>query len=202
VSDGKATSALPAFAINVTSAPVTNHAPTISGSAVSSVTAGNAYSFAPTASDVDGDTLTFSVSNLPAWASFNSTTGRISGTPSAAQVGTYSNIVITVSDGKVSASLPAFSIAVTQISLGSATLSWVPPTQNTDGSQLADLAGYRVYYGTSAAALSQTVSLGNAGLTSYVVQNLSPGTYYFAVAAYNASGVESAQSSVVSKTIQ
>ena len=45
-------------------------------------------------------------------------------------------------------SLPAFSITVTQVGLGSMSLSWTPPTQNTDGSALTDLAGYKLYYGT------------------------------------------------------
>jgi hypothetical protein len=84
---------------------------------------------------------------------------------------------------------------------GSATLSWTPPTQNSDGSALVTLAGYRVYYGTSAGNLSQTIQLSNPGLTSYVVGNLASGTYYFAIAAYTSSGVEGALSNVGSKTV-
>ena len=85
---------------------------------------GTAYSFTPTASDPDGDKLTFSVSNRPAWLTFNSATGTLTGTPSAANVGTYSNIVISVSDGMVSAALPAFSIKVT----AALAISGTPPT--------------------------------------------------------------------------
>lgn len=199
-SDGRGgTMSLPAFSIAV-AAP--NRAPVISGTPARSVNAGSAYNFRPTASDADGNTLTFSVSNKPAWASFSTTTGQLSGTPTAAQVGTYSNISIRVSDGRASASLATFSIAVTQLSTGSATLNWVPPTQNTDGTALTNLAGYRIYYGTSASSLTQSVQVANAGLASYMLQNLSPATYYFAVSAYATTGAESARSNVISKIVQ
>lgn len=84
---------------------------------------------------------------------------------------------------------------------GSASLSWTPPTRNTDGT-LSGLAGYRVSYGTSPNALTQTVQISNASATSYAVSNLTPGTYYFAVRAYNSTGGESANSNVVSKVVQ
>ncbi len=84
-----------------------NHAPTISGTAPPAVNAASAYSFVPTAADADGDTLAFSIQNKPAWATFNTSTGRLSGTPAAADVGTYSNIAISVSDGQASTALSA-----------------------------------------------------------------------------------------------
>src|SRR6185295_12827691 len=127
----------------------------------------------------------------PPWASFSTSTGRLSGTPAAADVGSYSNIVISVSDGSASASLPAFAISVTQVANGSATITWTPPTQNTDGSSLTNLAGYRLYYGTNSSSLTQTVQIANAGASSYVVEDLSPATWFFAVKAYNSSGAES-----------
>jgi hypothetical protein len=173
----------------------------ISGTPATSVLAGGSYSFLPTASDPDGNTLTFSISGLPAWASLDTTTGRLTGTPTSAQLGSYANIVITVSDGTLTASLPAFSITVNAVVLGQASLSWTPPTQNTDGTALANLAGYNVYYGTNAASLSSSVQLTNPGLTSYVVGNLASGTYYFGIAAYSSTGVESALSNIGSKTI-
>ena len=61
---------------------------------------------------------------------------------------------------------------------GSATLSWTPPTQNTDGSALTNLAGYRILYGTSASALTQTIEIANPGLATYVVTGLSSGNWY------------------------
>ncbi len=61
----------------------------------------------------------------------------------------YPNIRISVSDGQLTTNLGDFTINVVATSPGTATLSWTPPTQNTDGSPLTDLAGYRVYWGTS-----------------------------------------------------
>lgn len=83
----------------------------------------------------------------------------------------------------------------------SADVSWTAPTLNTNGSALTDLAGYTIYYGTSPDALTQTVDVASAGATDYVVQGLSQGTWYFAVAAYTNSGLQSSFSTVVSKTI-
>src|SRR2546429_3346085 len=84
---------------------------------------------------------------------------------------------------------------------GTATLSWLAPTTNTDGAALTDLAGYVIYYGTSATALSGTIQLTSVGLQTYVIPNLTPGTWYFAVKAVASTGVESALSVIVSKTI-
>jgi hypothetical protein len=204
VSDGVNTATLPAFTIRVGTASTTptNRAPVISGTPVRSINAGSAYSFRPTASDADGNTLTYSIANRPSWATFNTGTGQLSGTPTASQVGTYSNIVITVSDGRATASLAAFSVSVVSVSNGGATLSWTPPTQNTDGTSLSNLAGYRISYGTSASAMTQTIQVANPGVSSYVLSNLSPGTYYFAVRAYTSNGTESGNSNTQSKTIQ
>lgn len=200
VSDGRVTTSLPAFSINVTNS--SNRAPVISGTPARSVNAGSAYSFRPTASDPDGNTLTYSIANRPSWATFNTGNGQLSGTPSASQVGTYSNITIRVSDGRATASLPAFSIAVVDVSNGGATLSWTAPTSNTDGSTLTNLAGYRIAYGTSASALTHTVQVANPSVTNYTISNLSPGTYYFAVRAYTSNGTESANSNVSSKVVR
>src|SRR5690348_10036972 len=74
-------------------------APRISGTPATSVVVGQNYSFTPTASDADHNTLTFSVANKPSWAGFNSATGQLAGVPFAQHAGTYSNIVISVTDG-------------------------------------------------------------------------------------------------------
>ncbi len=201
VSDGKVSTALAAFTITVTAAA--NKAPTISGTPATSVTAGSAYGFTPTASDADtGDTLTFSIANKPSWATFSTSTGQLSGTPATANAGTTSNIVISVTDGKATVSLAAFAITVTSpTATGSASLSWTPPTQNSDGTALTNLAGYHVYYGTSASNLDQTVQITNPGVASYVIENLTSGTWYFTVKAYTSTGVESGDSNIASKTI-
>lgn len=195
--------ALPKFSIEVQPAPATGSAPTISGKPAASVGVGTAYDFTPSAADADGDHLGFSIQNKPAWLSFNATSGKISGTPTAVDTGTYANILITVTDGTASASLPKFQITVTAASAGNgnATLSWVPPTTNTDGTALTNLSGYHIYYGNSASALNQLITITNTGLTNFVVANLSTGTWYFAVKAYNSENVESDLSPIVNKRI-
>jgi Fibronectin type III domain len=83
----------------------------------------------------------------------------------------------------------------------SATLSWEAPTTNTNGTALTNLAGYRIYYGSSATDLSQKVQLNGVGVQTYVFDNLQAGTWYFAVMAVTSAGVESALSNKVSATI-
>ena len=100
---------------------------------------------------------------------------------------------------------PSSSTANAPSSLGSesrtATLSWDAPTSNTNGSALTDLSGYRIYYGSSPEQLSERIQIGNVGLQTYVIDNLEPGTWYFAVMAVASNGGESALSDVVTKTI-
>lgn len=199
VTDGKASTSLAAFTINVTGQ---NHAPTISGSPSSSVMVGASYSFQPSANDADGDTLVWSIENKPTWANFSEQTGLLSGSPKATDVGTTTGIRITVSDGKASASLNPFSITVSQsASTGSVTLDWTPPTQNTDGSALTNLAGYRILYGTSPTALTKTITVNNPSVSSYVVENLTSATWYFAIKVFNTANVESAASNPVSAVV-
>lgn len=140
------------------------------------------------------------MTGLPEWATFNASTGRISGTPSAADVGTY-EVTITVSDGKATASLGPFTITVAQVASGAATLSWLPPTENTDGSALTNLAGYEVRYGRDRNNLSNSVRIDDPSVTVYVIENLTSGTWYFAVAAINSQGIASELSNIASKTI-
>jgi len=170
----------------------------ISGSPVTSDIVGEAYSFVPTTSNSSGAALRFSIANMPAWGNFNTATGELTGTPSNVQAGAYPNIAISVAGGGATASLAVFSITVTT---GSATLSWTAPTQNTNGTPLTDLAGYTIYYGTSANSLTETIQVADPSVTSYVLGNLVSGTYYFSIAAYGTNGLESAETSPVSKTV-
>ncbi len=181
--------------------PPPNGKPSISGTPVTSIRQGEAYSFKPLASDPDGDSLSFKIANKPAWASFDSRNGRLYGTPGAADVGSYANIRISVTDGTDSAQLSAFTLSVEQIANGSATLSWTPPTENTDGSTLTNLAGYKIYYGRSSDALSEVVTIEQAGITTYVIENLSPAVYFFAMSSLNSQGVESERSETLKKSI-
>ncbi|MFQ6007287.1 MAG: putative Ig domain-containing protein, partial [Woeseia sp.] len=168
-----------------------NNAPVISGSPPPIATVGNHYSFRPSARDADGDTLRFSIQNKPPWASFAGATGRLFGTPGANDVGSYGAIVISVSDGKTTRRLPAFSITVQAFANGTATLSWTAPTQRTDNTPLTNLAGFNIYYGQTSGDYANLIAVRNPGITTYVVDNLSAGTWYFVVTALEANGLES-----------
>jgi hypothetical protein len=85
---------------------------------------------------------------------------------------------------------------------GSITLGWEPPTTNTNGSPLTDLAGYRIYWGTALGAYPNSITLNDPGLTAYVLNGLPAGTYYLVNVAFNAAGTASEFSNVASKTIQ
>lgn len=203
VSDGWRTASLAPFSVQVLAGITATAPPVISGTPPASDVAGSAYVFQPTASDPAGRLLAFSVQNKPVWATFSIVNGLLSGTPSGAQTGTYTNILISASDGQQSSALPAFSITVTGVpaTTGSAVLQLTAPTQNTDGSALTDLAGFRIYYGNSPSSLTQLAQLPGTALMSYTASNLSSGTWYFAATAYTTVGTVSAMSTPVSKTI-
>jgi len=207
-----------AFAMSIAS--VTHATTTIEavGSPPTSVDVNRYYGFQTWATDTDGRGVTYSIQNKPSWATFNTQYGHLYGTPPTSAAGTYANIVISASDGVSQASLAPFSIVVegaggstsggggtttppSSGGSGSATLSWQPPTTNTNGSAIANLAGYTIYYGTNANNYT-SVKVANAGLTSYTVSNLPAGAYSFTVAAYNSAGEASQYSSVVTKTIK
>ncbi len=157
---------------------------TISGTAASQASLGSAYSVTPQAADPDGDTLAFTIQNKPTWAEFNTATGALTGTPTAAA--TFSNIVITVSDGKATASLPAFTVTVAAAAAagtgedsGSGTSrrpTELPRPARTlrcpgtcrrrpiDGQTLQNLAGYRIHYGTNQNAMVNSIEVAKRGL--------------------------------------
>jgi len=174
----------------VTGAPT----PTISGTPPTSAVAGRRYTFRPTASGPAGMTLSFSVQNKPTWANFSIATGQLTGTPTSTQTGNYSNIVLSVSDGQASSALAPFTISVagTTPTTGSATLQWVPPTQDTNGNALTNFAGIILHYGTAPGSLTQSVRVASSSQNSYTVGNLAAGTWYFGSVAYTNTGVESA----------
>jgi hypothetical protein len=192
---------LPPFNLTVSS-PGGNLPPIISGTPPTSVVVGQQYWFRPTASDPDGDTVKFWIAHKPAWATFDKFTGRLQGTPGIGDQGVYADIVIAANDGTVNARLPRFSINVLPVAGGSATLSWVPPTHRTDGTALTNLAAYRILWGTAPGIYPNNVRVDNPGLSSYVVSNLAPGTYYFVVTAIDAAGLESGYSNRAQKTVQ
>ncbi len=171
---------------------------TIGGTPVKSIAAATYYSFQPAATDSQVRALTFSIANKPAWARFDTSTGRLFGTSTPANVGSFPGIVISVSDGIDHAVLPAFSVVVLPPAHeGSVSLGWQPPTQNSDSSPLTNLAGYRVYFGTAPTALSSRLDFSSPGIARCVVSGLAAGTWYFAVSAYNSSGVEGELSEII-----
>jgi len=114
VSDGRSSASLKPFSISVTGttgSTTTDQPPTIGGTPATTGVVGTAYSFQPAASDPDANTtLKFSIQGQPSWASFSTSSGALTGTPTAP--GTFAGIVISVSDGTDTASLPAFTIQV------------------------------------------------------------------------------------------
>jgi hypothetical protein len=202
VADGAATAQLPAFSIAVTAAPATPATPTdsppkITGTPAVTVQAGAHYAFQPSASDPDKNPLVFSVSGQPAWASFNTSTGLLSGTPSSASIGTYSQIVVSVSDGTKMVSLPAFNIAVTappatvtnkppKITGSPATsvvagsnYSFSPAASDPDGNKLTfSISGKPSWatFSTTTGQMSGVPATGNVGQYTDIIISVSDGT--------------------------
>jgi len=180
--------------------------PALTGTPAKTAIVGESYRFQPMAVNVSGGRpVMFAIANKPAWISFDSSTGQLSGTPTASQVGVFPNIQISLVTGMAHVSLPAFSITVVTPPTASAAngvpIFWQAPTENTDGSVLSNLKGYKIYYGGASGQYSTSIDIPNPGLTSYVVQNLTAGQYYFAVTSYNSAGVESGYSSEVSTAL-
>ena len=188
-------------------APVTapvvsaNQAPTISAEATAYARVGEQFNFQPNATDPDSDKLTFTAQNLPAWAAFDSASGRISGTPQAADVGEYEAITVTVADAAHHTTTSPFSITVIGAATGIATLKWETPPVKVDGSPLDDLAGYRIVYGRTAEDLDHSVFIQDPAQTSYEFTTLDNGIWYFAVIAVNANGLEGPASTPTMKSI-
>jgi len=200
-SDGKAKACLPAFSIRIAAS---NRAPRISGTPTRTARVGARYSFKPRSFDPDRHRLWYLIVNKPAWAAFDRGTGRLSGTPRSFHAGRMTRGVrIAVTDGYSTSWLPAYSLHVAGPTSGSgrATLSWSAPTHNTDGSRLTNLRGYVIEYGTRRDQLNGRLDVRGEAVSSAVVEDLAPATWYFGVRAVSTAGVESRLSEVVSTTI-
>lgn len=91
------------------------------------------------------------------------------------------------------------------------TFSWIPPTQNSDGSNLDDLSGYRIYYGYDSNEVQNQLCTEDIGanLASYIPDTISDGcdsldtgtTYYFGMTSVNSAGLESIMSNIVRKEL-
>jgi hypothetical protein len=179
----------------------TDGAPLIGGIPPTTVRVGEPYTFGPTCIDPDGDDLRFTAARLPRWAELDPHTGKITGRPRPGDEGVYSGITIRVSDGLSEATLPAFAIVVSQSANGSATLSWDAPAEHVDGTALADLAGYRIEYGRQADDLDHFLLIDNPAINRVVIEQLSAGTWHFAVVAYDNKSIESKPSVLASQVI-
>jgi hypothetical protein len=179
-----------------------NGVPTILGSPAGAVTAGTTYSFRPNARDPEGGRLIFTIARKPAWATFDTGSGTMQGTPGPADVGSYDNIKIGVTDGVYYVELPQFRVTVLGTATGAIGVSWLPPTQREDGSALTDLAGYKLYWGTAVDNYPNSLKISNIGVVNHVIEQLAPGTYYVVATALDAKGGESGYSNPVSKTIK
>jgi hypothetical protein len=185
----------PRTAAPTTTTTTTAAAPlAISGAAPQFIVVDENYRFAPAASSTSGAALTFAVTSRPAWLSFDSGSGTLSGSPTAADIGLYRGIGIQVSDGSRTAQLAPFDIEVVATGTRTATVAWQMPTENEDGSPLSDLAGFQINYGRQSGDYTHNVDVPNPGVATYVVSGLVPGTYYFTMTAYNDVDVDSTAS--------
>lgn len=84
---------------------------------------------------------------------------------------------------------------------GSITLSWDAPTARVDGSPLTNLAGYKIYYGRMSGTYDYEIEIETPGVSTYVVEDLVAGDWFFALAAYDSEGLESDRSNEVLRQI-
>ena len=189
-------------AVNVPA--ISNNAPpTIVLAAVADAQVGATFDYQPVARDPESDTLRFSAANLPAWASLDTTSGRISGTPGPNDAGVYESISITVADATHKVVTAPFSITVNPALEGSgvASLQWETPPSKVSGEPLDDLAGYRILYGRSSSDLDHSVLITDPATTSYQFSTLTSGVWYFAVVAVNSNGLEGPPTTLATKSI-
>ena len=199
-------------------APSGNSQPAIWGSPKAESAPDTNYFFRPEAYDPDGDRLGFSIRNRPHWANFDPNTGQLSGTPTADDLGLFNGVAISVSDGKRGAALATFNVRITEspnnapgssgdtppemFGAHSVTLSWMPPTENVDGTPLTGLAGFRIFYGPEEGNYPNFIDIPNPGIATYVVDGLLAGSYHFVTTAYALSGIESDFSNVGAILVQ
>ncbi len=194
VSDGKEKAALTAFSITVNNSP-----PTISGAPLTALTVGASYHFAPSASDANGDKLTFSVAGKPKWAKFDTTTGVLSGVPTSKQAGVYKAVRIQVSDGKHKISLPDFDITVTNplptitgtpntLALVGKPYHFLPTANDPNGDSLIfSIMGKPSWakFDTKTGVLSGTPTAKQIAVSKNIIIQVSDGTSKVALPAFN-----------------
>lgn len=179
-----------------------NTVPIIIGSPTGSVYANASYAFQPNAVDDDGNVLAFSIANKPDWASFDDTTGRLGGIPADGDAGSYNNIVISVTDGLDTASLPAFSIQVDadMEPTESYAVSWTASVALPDEAPRspAKPGDYRIDYDNApgSSPSNMTVAEGSAGPT----MDVPVGDDYIVMNSYDDAGRENASSAEITRS--
>ncbi|MEY8201132.1 MAG: putative Ig domain-containing protein [Colwellia sp.] len=171
----------------------TNLAPSISGTPITEVEINSYYSFKPQAQDPEGEVLFFIIDNLPAWASFNVNTGEISGTPELES--SHQNIVISASDGTHTISLDAFNMNVFKPTPPGITIKWQAPVEDVNDEPIGAVKAYKIFYGTTQGNYDKSITINDGNTEVFVIQDLEPGDYYFAMLAISDNGRESAMSS-------
>ncbi|MFT4927148.1 MAG: putative delta-60 repeat protein [Phenylobacterium sp.] len=215
VGDGEITTNLASFDLEVVN---TNDAPIISGTPITAIDEGQSYRFTPTASDMDSDdTLTFSITNKPTWASFDTAAGILSGTPLNDNVGITTDIVISVSDNEISTSLASFDLEVINVN-GALSLSGSPQTSvnqdqpftftpTTNNEDLNETVSFSINNKPDWASFDQTTGTlsgipGNAniGTTQGIVITVSDGETSASLEAFNLEVVNVNDAPVISGT--
>ena len=157
----------------------------------------------PTSVPLNGTTtLSWDSSNADSCTASGDWSGSkdVSGSETISALTSDSNFILSCSDANGSVS-DSVDVTIILSGNGTALLSWTPPTENTDGSTLTDLAGYKIYYGTASSSYTEIVTINNPGLSSYQIDNLTTADWYFVVTSVNSAGIESSYSTEVSKTI-
>lgn len=82
-------------------------------------------------------------------------------------------------------------------------LTWAAPSERGDGTALAlsEIAGYRIYYGTSQGSYPLSVDILDKAADQAELNNLESGTYYVVVTTIDSDGRESTYSDELSQTI-
>ena len=108
----------------------------------------------------------------------------------------------TVTADSVSAPVVEEEVSVTDT--GNMTMSWTAPVTRADGSpmSLADIDGYRIYYGDSAGSYPNRVDITDGSAVTATINNIPSSTYYLVMSTYDIDGRESTYSSEISKTVQ
>lgn len=170
----------------------------VTGAPPESVTVGEYYYFVPTAANANTAELEFSYINKPDWSGSYRSSGALIGTP--AVPGVYPDIQIEAWDGVHFGISAPFTITVSAISASSVTLRWVRPSENTDGSVLTDLRGYLIRYGNRTGQLDNQLSIGSADSTTAELSDLTPGEWYFQIAAVSDANVRGPFSATARQT--